>query len=183
MRAEILTTLELTSPAELVPGRPAPVPLELEEIGIEAAPLLRSTYVRIGAPHAWTGRTAWSDDQWEEELSRAGVRAWIARVDGELAGFFELEAGPGADAGIVVFGLVPEFVGRGFGGELLTRATQLARGLGSPEERPPRRRPDVVARPSAREAELRASRFRDGANRDRVGRVGAARSVRRAGPA
>ena len=126
MRDEIVTMLELTSPELLVPARAAPAPLELEEVDGTAAPLLRDTYVRIGAPHGWTGRTAWSDERWEDELSRPGVRAWVARVDGEVAGFFELEAGPGDDAGIVVFGLVPEFVGRGFGGELLTRAVRLA---------------------------------------------------------
>ena len=43
----------------------------------------------------------------------------------------ELEAGAGGDVGIVVLGLVPEFVGRGFGGELLTLATELAWSLGA----------------------------------------------------
>jgi GNAT superfamily N-acetyltransferase len=113
--------------------------LELEEVGADAAPLLRSTYVRIGAPHGWTGRTAWSDEQWEEELSRPGVRAWIARVGEDVAGLVELEANPGGDVGIVVFGLVPEFVGKGFGGEFLTIATRLAWQPRSPDGSPPTR--------------------------------------------
>jgi GNAT superfamily N-acetyltransferase len=88
--------------------------------------VLRSTYARIWAALASGGRTAWSDAQWEEELSRPGVRAWVARVAGDIAGFVELEAEPSGDVGIVVFGLVPEFVGRGFGGAFLTIATETA---------------------------------------------------------
>jgi GNAT superfamily N-acetyltransferase len=47
-------------------------------------------------------------------------------VDDELAGLVELEAEPNGDVGIVVFGLVPEFIGQGYGGALLTLATRLA---------------------------------------------------------
>jgi GNAT superfamily N-acetyltransferase len=133
MAQKTITSLEMTSPAQLVPGRPPPARLELEEVGRAAAPVLGSTYRRIGAPHGWTGRTGWSDAQWAEELSRPGVRAWLARVDDDVAGLVELEAEPNGDVGIVVFGLVPELVGRGFGGALLTLATQLAWKLGSPD--------------------------------------------------
>ena len=132
MLHETIISLEMTSPSQLVPGRPPPGPLELEKVGRAGAPLLCSTYVRIGAPHGWTGRSAWSDAQWEKELSRPRVQAWIARVDGEVAGFVELESESNGDIGIVVFGLVPEFVGRGFGGALLTLATRLAWNLKSP---------------------------------------------------
>ncbi len=41
----------------------------------------------------------------------------------------ELEAKPNGDVGIVILGLVPEFVGKGFGGALLTEATRLAWAL------------------------------------------------------
>ena len=69
---------------------------------------------------------AWSDRQWEQWLSSPGVQPWLARVDGKVAGMVELELQPGGDVGIVVFGLVPEFVGKGFGGHLLTVGTRLA---------------------------------------------------------
>jgi GNAT superfamily N-acetyltransferase len=132
MLDETVTCLEMTSPSQLVPGRPPPARLEMEKVGRAAAPVLRSTYVRIGAPHGWIGRSAWSDAQWEEELARPGVQAWIARVDEDVAGFVELESELTGDVGIVVFGLVPEFVGRGFGGAFLTLATRLAWLLTSP---------------------------------------------------
>jgi GNAT superfamily N-acetyltransferase len=99
------------------------------------AATLRATYVRVGAPHGWTGRTSWTDADWECELARDGVHAWIALVDGEPAGLVELEAEPGGDVGIVVLGLVPEQIGRGLGGALLTRATELAWELAAPGAR------------------------------------------------
>jgi GNAT superfamily N-acetyltransferase len=65
-------------------------------------------------------------------MARPGVRAWVARVDGDVAGLVELERESNGDVGIVILGLVPEFVGKGFGGTLLTRATQLAWDLTEP---------------------------------------------------
>jgi GNAT superfamily N-acetyltransferase len=133
MLDETITYLEMTSSSQLVPGRPPPRHLEMLDVGRSASPVLRSTYARIGAPHGWTGRSTWSDAQWKQELSRPGIHAWIAQVDEDVAGFVELEAGSDGDVGIVVFGLVPELVGKGFGGAFLTLATQLAWKLRSPD--------------------------------------------------
>jgi GNAT superfamily N-acetyltransferase len=133
----VLTSLEMTSPSELVPGRPPPAPIEMDEVRPGSADVLRALYVRIGAPHGWTGRTLWSQAQWQEELSRPGVRAWVARVNQEVAGFVELEgADESGTSGIIVFGLVPEFVGKGFGGAFLTDATLRAWDLISADGRP-----------------------------------------------
>jgi GNAT superfamily N-acetyltransferase len=126
MLNETVMFLEMTSASQLVQGRPPPRRLEMEEVGPAAVSVVRSTYVRIGAPHGWTGRSGWSDAEWAEELSRRGVRAWIGRVDEEVVGLVELEAEPNGDVGIVVFGLVSEFVGKGFGGAFLAGATRLA---------------------------------------------------------
>lgn len=129
---ETITYLEMTSRDELAPGRVAPSRLKLEEVVPGAVSVGRSTYVRIGAPLAWEGRTEWSDAEWEDELARPGTRAWLGLVNGAVAGLVELEAETNGDVGIVVFGLVPEFVGMGFGGAFLTLATQRAWTLTSP---------------------------------------------------
>jgi GNAT superfamily N-acetyltransferase len=136
---ETVTYLEMTAPDQLVPGRPPPTPIDLERLDPTSLPLLRSTYARIGAPHAWVGRSAWSDAQWEAWLSRPGRQPWIARVDGEVAGMVELELQSGGDVEIVVFGLVPEFVGRGFGSHLLTLGARLAWAAEHPDRAPTRR--------------------------------------------
>lgn len=118
-----ITYLEMTSPDELIPGRPAPEPVEMEKVGPESASLLASTYARIGAPHHWTSLP---EEEWEKGLAHSESQAWVARVRGEVAGMVALKAEDGGDVEIVVVGLVPEFVGRGFGGHLLTLATRLA---------------------------------------------------------
>jgi GNAT superfamily N-acetyltransferase len=136
MTEETITYLEMTAPDQLVPGRRPPAPIDLERHGLASLPLLRSTYARIGAPHGWSVRPAWSDAQWRERLSGPGVQPWLARVGGEVAGMVELELQPGNEVGIVVFGLVPELVGKGFGGHLLTLGTRLAWEAGHPDGKP-----------------------------------------------
>ena len=136
---DVITSLEMTSPSQLVPGRPPPAPLDLQEVGPDAAPLVRSLWLRIGEPHGWTERARWSDADWVAELSKAGVRAWVARVGSDAAGLVELEAEGNGHVGILFFGLVPEFVGNGFGGAFLTLATRLAWGLTGPDGVPARR--------------------------------------------
>ena len=123
---QTVTWLEMTSPDELRPGRPAPAPVELQPGDASLVSLLRATSDRVGEPHGWTSRRAWSEVQWAGHLARPEVRAWVARVGDEPAGLIELETRPGHEVELTVFGLVPEFVGRGFGGHLLTLATRLA---------------------------------------------------------
>jgi GNAT superfamily N-acetyltransferase len=118
--------LEMTSPDELVSATRHADDIELHEVSVDDAPLVRSIYARIGAPLGWGGRMAWTEAQWVAELSKPDVRAWIAVMNAETAGLVELESEANGDLGIVVLGLVPEFVGRGFGGLLLTAATRLA---------------------------------------------------------
>jgi GNAT superfamily N-acetyltransferase len=131
---QTITYLELRSPDELRPGRAPPAPVELVAVDDRSlVALLRRTNRRVGEPHGWTGRAAWSEARWAEHLARPGVRAWVARVGGEPAGLVELEARAGGEVEITVFGLVPEFVGRGFGGHLLTVAARLAWEAGHPD--------------------------------------------------
>jgi GNAT superfamily N-acetyltransferase len=136
---QTVTWLEMTSPDQLRPGRPPPEPVELVPAGPSLGPLLGETTTRVGAPHDWTSRPAWSEAQWARHLARPGVRAWLARVGGEPAGVIEVEARPGDEAEITVFGLVPELVGRGFGGHLLTEAVRRAWEAGQPGGGPTRR--------------------------------------------
>jgi ribosomal protein S18 acetylase RimI-like enzyme len=132
---ETVTYLEMTAAEQLRPGRLAPAPVELVKLDQHqaAALLLRRTYALIAAPLNWQSRRTWSDAQWEQLLARPQVHAWIAQVGEKVAGVVELEAQSGGDVEITVFGLVPEFIGRGFGAHLLTVATRLAWELEPPD--------------------------------------------------
>ena len=63
------------------------------------------------------------------------ARLRFAQINGEIAGFVELSSSRDGDVGIVVFGIVPEYQGKGFGAAFLTVATQLAWTLGDPTRR------------------------------------------------
>jgi GNAT superfamily N-acetyltransferase len=123
---EVVTSLEMTSESDLVPARPPPEPVELVRAGAAEVEEVRRTCARIGEPHGWVTRPAWTAAQWDSWLRRPGVQVWLARVGGEPAGLVDLVAQDGGDVEIAVFGLVPEMVGRGFGGHLLTEGTRLA---------------------------------------------------------
>ncbi len=122
---QTVTSLEMTSPDQLRPSRPPPIAVELERVDAAALPLVRATHDRIAAPHHWSS-LQWNVDRWQELLSRPGVRTWIARVGIDTLGLVQLEARPEGEVEIIKFGLVPELVGRGFGGHLLTVAIRLA---------------------------------------------------------
>ncbi len=136
---EIVTFLEMTSPDQLRPPRPPPLSLEMERLDRGSVGLVRTTYERIGAPYNWSGRSAWSDETWEELLSRPGVESWLARVDDDVAGMVELDAQPDGAVEIVVFGLVPQFVGKGLGAHFLLMGTRLAWEAKAPGGGPARR--------------------------------------------
>jgi ribosomal protein S18 acetylase RimI-like enzyme len=59
------------------------------------------------------------------------VETWVAWTEGTPAGYYELDAGPRGDVEILYFGLLPAFIGRGWGGHLLTHAIRRAWALGA----------------------------------------------------
>jgi hypothetical protein len=128
---ETITYLEMTSPNQL---RPSAHPTEMDFLLKAASPRsARRTYARIFKPYGEARRLVWTETEWSEELSLPGVQAWIALIARHVAGLVELEASPGGDVGIVVFGLIPERIGQGWVGHFLTVITRMAWELTSPE--------------------------------------------------
>jgi GNAT superfamily N-acetyltransferase len=69
----------------------------------------------------------WSDERLTAHLARPDIFVWECLVDGETAGFFELERHPGdGSVEISYFGLIDAFFGRGIGKAMLTRAAEEA---------------------------------------------------------
>lgn len=90
----------------------------------------RTLYAAVGGPWHWRDRAALSDEKLAQVISRPAVAIWEMLVDGRTAGYFELERHPDGAVEIVYFGLVPEFIGRGLGGAMLTRAVDEAIAMG-----------------------------------------------------
>jgi ribosomal protein S18 acetylase RimI-like enzyme len=120
-RAPVVKTfLEIADPGELrEPRQPPRRPFELERVRDPA--LNRWFYETVGADWLWTDRLGWSDDQWRRWEAR--VETWSINVDGQRAGYYELEPHPNRGfVQIAYFGLLPEYFGLGIGGHALAAA-------------------------------------------------------------
>ncbi len=86
----------------------------------------RFLYRYIGEPWKWTDKLRLSDDQWQQYVQNPDLRTWVAYFKGSIAGYFELLKTDNDEVQIAYFGLAADFIGRGFGGYLLSRAVKLA---------------------------------------------------------
>jgi RimJ/RimL family protein N-acetyltransferase len=91
----------------------------------------RELYRRVGERWHWHDRNAWSDEHLARQLAKPEVSVWELRIGELLGGYFELEVQEGGAVEIVYFGLTPEFIGKGFGAAMLTRAVDEAFALGA----------------------------------------------------
>jgi GNAT superfamily N-acetyltransferase len=118
--------LEMASPAQLVPGRATPERMRIQrEAGADAPTLAAELYRAVGQRHQWRDRADWSHGQWSELLADPSVELWTARRDGALVGYFELKRAE-RTVELKYFGVLPDAIGRGIGGWMLTEAVQLA---------------------------------------------------------
>ena len=125
MEALVTTYLEMRSPDQLRPKR-ADSRFEVREIKGPDWRFNRDLYFRVGEPWRWIDKRPWTDEQWKEYASAPPLRTFAAYFDNELAGYYELRSDEQNGVEIAYFGLLPDFVGRGLGGALLTSAIEQA---------------------------------------------------------
>lgn len=82
----------------------------------------RALYNGVGGPWLWWLRRLMPDAQLEKHLESSTTSVYLLRVEGEVAGFFELDAAYWPFVNLNYFGLMPNFVGRGLGRLLLDYA-------------------------------------------------------------
>lgn len=124
-RSVTITYLEMTTPDDVVPLT-RERRLEVRLARIPCPELNRFFYVAVGSEWWWHERVAWGRDQWLRWVDRDDLETWIGYLDGTPAGYFELEAQPGGQAQLTYFGLLPSFIGRGLGADLLAAAVERA---------------------------------------------------------
>ena len=105
---------------------PDPGGIDVREARVRQYRVNRFLYELVGAPWGWTDKLPWTDVQWRDYAERDTLRTWIATVDGSPAGYFELERRNDNSVELCYFGLAEAFIGRGFGGYLLSRAIEEA---------------------------------------------------------
>ena len=125
----VRTYLEMLSPEDLR-GAPEPTePLRLERVQRCPVSFFRYLYVEVGRAHHWVDRLSWSDERVRAHLNDPDVSLWLLSTGGAPAGYFELRRHADRSVEVAYFGLLPEFLGRGWGGHLLTLAVRTAWSL------------------------------------------------------
>jgi GNAT superfamily N-acetyltransferase len=85
----------------------------------------REMYFKVGEQWKWIDKQPWTDAQWQEWASDPNLRTFAGYCDEALIGYYELHRDVDP-VEIAYFGLLPEFIGRGLGGTLLTSAIETA---------------------------------------------------------
>ena len=120
------TYLEMSSPEDLRrPELPAELP-ELKRVENCPVSLFRTLYAEVGRAYHWRDRLSWTDDQVRSHLADPAISIWLLSWKDAPSGYFELRVHEDRSVEIAYFGLLPDFVGRGWGGYLLTRAVETA---------------------------------------------------------
>jgi GNAT superfamily N-acetyltransferase len=127
----VRTYLEMSSPDELRPAREPEDPPRLERLEGCPGSFFRYLYAEVGRAYHWTDRLSWSDAQVRSHLANPDVSLWLLSSRGSPAGYFELRRHGDDSVEVAYFGLLPEFVGLGWGGHLLTLAVRMAWAIGS----------------------------------------------------
>jgi GNAT superfamily N-acetyltransferase len=123
--------LEMRSPAGLLPAKGRDKKLVLQRAEIPCPELNRFLYASVGGDWYWIDRLSWNYDRWLEYLNRPQLETWVGYYLGTPAGYYELEMQPGAAVEIAYFGLLPEFIGKGMGGQLLMKAIERGWEMGA----------------------------------------------------
>src|SRR5882757_5805036 len=127
MSAEPLVTtyLEMRSRDKLRPKR-ADARFQVREKTNRDWRFNRDLYFRVGEQWQWIDKRPWTDEQWKEYASAPELLKFAAYHGYTLAGYYEFRCDTEGGMEIAYFGLLPEFIGRGLGGALLTSVIEEA---------------------------------------------------------
>ena len=84
----------------------------------------RYLYNTVGERWLWYVRRGWSDEQLQLWLSRPEIELFVLHVGGVPAGYYELERLASGESELCYFGLIPDFIDRGFGAWFLQQAVE-----------------------------------------------------------
>jgi len=118
--------LEMHTPAALRPAASVDPRFVVQRAEIPCPELNRFMYAAVGDAWLWIDRRQWTYQQWDDYVQRPELETWLGYLAGTPAGYFELDQQPAHTIEVAYFGLLPQFIGRGFGGALLTAAVQRA---------------------------------------------------------
>ena len=122
--------LEMRAPNDLR-EKEKPIGLEVIEAEVKEFRFNRYLYQIVGEEWSWKDKLSLSDDEWKQYAESDNLRTWVAYEKGSIAGYYELQKQENENVEIAYFGLAPKFLGKGFGGYLLTQAIKCAWSWGN----------------------------------------------------
>ena len=123
--------LEMTSQRDLRPSSRSHPEAIIQRAEVPIPEFNRFLYSAVGGEWHWHERLSWNYERWMEWLDREEQETWVAYVRGTPAGYVELERQPTGSVEIAYFGLLPQFIGQGLGGQLLSHGIQRAWDIGA----------------------------------------------------
>jgi GNAT superfamily N-acetyltransferase len=120
-----ITYLEMLAP----PARTsvaAPEGVNVERATSPTVEQYRALYDRVGRDWRWIDRRILSDEQLAAIITDPRVEIHLLRVDGEVAGYAELDRRIEDEVELAYFGLFGEYIGRGLGRFFLERVIERA---------------------------------------------------------
>ena len=96
----------------------------LKEADKDKFDLNKFFYKQIGKKHEWIDRLIWQDKNWMDYTSDKNLKTFVLQNNNDLVGYFELIFN-GNDCEIAYFGILEEYIGKGYGGFLLSEALRI----------------------------------------------------------
>ena len=123
------TLLELNSKDDFKPKSFPNKSVEIKKALSHSGKLCKFLWEEVGKDY-WLERSDWNIDRWNKWINRDEVVFYVAYLDNTPMGFFELTKEK-KNIKIEGLGLLPEFIGKGLGGGLLSAATEKAFAWGA----------------------------------------------------
>jgi GNAT superfamily N-acetyltransferase len=124
---DVITYLEMHAKPAMPRAHP-PMASKLALIRLEncTVSFYRYLYETVGTPWLWYERRLLSDDALAAEIGKDSTEIFLLSVGGVPAGYFELDIERPNETELRYFGLIPDYIGRGFGPFLLQSAIERA---------------------------------------------------------
>lgn len=127
-----VTSLEmLERPTRAARHPPSTLPTALIRANPPTVAFYRWLYDRVGEPWVWIARRLMNDVDLAATITDPAVEIYVLHVGGVPAGYGEIDRRQGPETvELAYFGLLPEFVGRGYGAYLLDAVVDIAWTVG-----------------------------------------------------
>lgn len=119
-----ITYLQMLEPSPAPPALPADA-LLMHAVHPTVS-FYRYLYNTVGEPWLWFERRRISDDALAKLIGDPNIEIHVLYVSGVPAGYGELDVSQATETKLAYFGLLPEFIGRGYGKRFLQHLCHMA---------------------------------------------------------